>query len=68
MTVSIPQSGDIHRAEDIPMTPANAFTIPSFLPEQDNADLISDLTLDELRELPVRTQLGLDLTACEDWD
>ena len=49
------------------MTPVNAFSNQAFL-DQDNADLISDLTLDELRELPVRTQMGLDLTACEDWD
>ncbi len=49
------------------MTPATAFS-NSFNLDQDNAELISDLTLDELRELPVRTQMGLDVTACEDWD
>jgi hypothetical protein len=50
------------------MTPANAFSNQSFNLEQDNADLVSDLTLDELRELPARTQMGFDLTACEDRD
>ena len=28
-------------------------------------ELLRDLSFDELRELPMRTQMWLDLTACE---
>jgi len=31
----------------------------------DAAELVSELTFDELRELPASVQMGLDLTACE---
>lgn len=32
----------------------------------DVSEIVSELSFDELRELPVRMQMGLDLSACDD--
>jgi hypothetical protein len=50
------------------MNTANSLASQAIMESIDHAELISDLTLDELRDLPVGTQMGLDLTACEDCD
>lgn len=49
------------------MTPPAFATTPggALLDITDAAELVSDLTFDELRELPASVQMGLDLTACE---
>lgn len=49
------------------MTPPAFATTPggALLDMTDAAELLSDLTLDELRELPASVQMGLDLTALQ---
>ena len=49
------------------MTPPAFATTPggALLDMADAAELVSELTFDELRELPASVQMGLDLTACE---
>ena len=49
------------------MTPPAFATTPggTLLDLTDASELVSDLTFDELRELPASVQMGLDLTACE---
>lgn len=49
------------------MTPPPFATTPggAFTDMTDAAELVSDLTFDELRELPASVQMRLDVTACE---
>ena len=59
-------SNDIptERANDM-STPGTTTQVPQSMDRPSMGELLGDLSFDELRELPMRTQMCLDLTACE---
>ena len=61
-----PNTRDIptERANDM-STPGTATQTPASMDRPSMGELLGDLSFDELRELPMRTQMCLDLTACE---
>ena len=46
-------------------TPGTTTQVPQSMDRPSMGELLGDLSFDELRELPMRTQMCLDLTACE---